>query len=67
MDKYKGWFVGRAYFGRLVGFYFKSVVFPKLFLQMFFVMKNCMPSQDDVQTECKGKQNIQTNLTIGMS
>lgn len=63
MDKYKGWFVDRAYFC----FYFKSVVFPKLFLQMFFVMKNCMPSQDDVQTECKGKQNIQTNLTIGMS
>lgn len=31
------------------------------------MMKNCMVSQDDVQTECKGKQNIQIGLTLGIS
>lgn len=31
------------------------------------MMKNFMLYQDDVQTECKGKQNIQIGLTLGIS
>lgn len=30
-------------------------------------MKYCMLSQDDVQTESKGKQNIQIGLTLAIS
>lgn len=34
---------------------------------MFLRLKNCTQSQDDVQIECKGKQNIQIDLCLSQA